>query len=123
MQSSSLNILFDALVVHSQKRHRLVASCQIYRLVATCQQVATSLLISSSCNKLVKIRLVATCHLQTCCNLLKQLAASLWITSLNKPVRTICNKLVESTMLLQVVKTGLLQVDIIKPASSCWNNL
>jgi hypothetical protein len=50
---------------------------------------------------------------------LKQLAASLWITSLNKPVRTICNKLVESTMLLQVVKTGLLQVDIIKPASSC----
>ena len=35
---------------------------------------------SSSCNKSVKIRLVATCHLQTCYNLLKQLAASLWIT-------------------------------------------
>ena len=34
-------------------------------------------LISSSCNKCVKIRLVVTCHLQTCYNLLKQLAASL----------------------------------------------
>jgi hypothetical protein len=93
-------------------RNATVASCQLYRLVATCQQVATSLLISSSCNKLVKIRLVATCHLQTCCNLLKQLAASLWLTSLDKPVRTICDKLVESTMLLRVVKTDLLQVDI-----------
>ena len=87
--------------LHSQKRHRLVASCQLYRL----HQVATSLLN------------------QACCNLLKQLAASLWITSLDKSVRTTCDKLVESTMLLQVVKTDLLQVDIIKPASSCWNNL
>jgi hypothetical protein len=43
---------------------------------------------------------------------LKQLAASLWLTSLDKPVRTICDKLVESTMLLRVVKTDLLQVDI-----------
>jgi hypothetical protein len=34
---------------------------------------------------------------------LKQLAASLWITSLDKSVRTTCDKLVESTMLLQVV--------------------
>ena len=41
-------------------------------LVATCQQVATSLSISSSCNKPVEIRLVATSHLQTCYNLLKQ---------------------------------------------------
>ena len=31
-------------------------------------------------NKSVKIRLVATCRLQICYNLLKQLAASLWIT-------------------------------------------
>ena len=53
----------------------------ISHLVVTCQQVATNLLISSSYNKSVKIRLVATCHLQTCYNLLKQLAASLWITS------------------------------------------
>ena len=51
--------------------------------VASCQQVATSLSISSNCNKSVKIRLVATCHLQTCYNLLKQLAASLLITSLD----------------------------------------
>ena len=37
-------------VVHSQKRHRLVASCQFYRLVAT------------SCNKLVNfIKLQQVC--------------------------------------------------------------
>ena len=48
---------------HSQKRHRPVASCQFYRLFASCQKVATNLSISSSCNKSVKIRLVATCDL------------------------------------------------------------
>ena len=81
--------------IHSQKRHRLVSSCQFYcRLVATCQQVATSLSISSSCNKSVKIRLVATCHLQTCYNMFatttcnnkatcKQLATSLLTTNLD----------------------------------------
>ena len=37
----------------------VVASCQFYRLVATSQQVATSLSISSSCNKPVR----------ACCNL------------------------------------------------------
>ena len=62
------------LYLHSQKRHRLVASCQFYQLVATCQQVATSLSISSSSNKSVKIRPVATCHLQTCYSLLKKFA-------------------------------------------------
>ena len=40
--------------------------------------------------------LVATCHLQTCHNLLKQLAASLWITSfdnqLAKTLLTKCNR-------------------------------
>ena len=41
----------------------------------TCEQVATNLSISSSCNKSLKLRLAATCHLQTCYNLLKQLAA------------------------------------------------
>ena len=45
---------------HSQKRHRLLASCQFYRLVATCQQVATSLL-RSSLLQLVICRLVTTC--------------------------------------------------------------
>ena len=38
--------------------------------------------------KLVKIRLVATCHLQTCYNLLKQLAASLWIASFDNQLAT-----------------------------------
>ena len=48
--------------------------------------------------KSVKNRLVATCHLQTCYNLLKQLAASLWITSFDNQLATslltTCNKLV-----------------------------
>ena len=50
--------------------------------------------LSISCNKLVnfiksvKIRLVTTCHLQTCYNLLKQLAASLWITSFDNQLAT-----------------------------------
>ena len=42
------------------------------------KEVETNLSISSGCNKSVQIRLVATCHLQTCYNLLKQLAAGLW---------------------------------------------
>ena len=46
----------------------------------------TSLSISSSYNKSIKMRLAATGHLQTCYNLLKQLAASLWITTCNKSV-------------------------------------
>ena len=58
------------LRLHSEKCHRLVASCQFYRLVATCQRVVTNLSISSSYNN--KIKLVTTCRLQTCYNLLKQ---------------------------------------------------
>ena len=61
---------------------------QFYRLLATCQQTATNLSISSSCNKSVKIRLVAACHLQTRYNLLKQLEASLWITSFDNQLAT-----------------------------------
>ena len=34
-------VLLNAL--HSQERHGRVASCEFYQLVATCQQVATSL--------------------------------------------------------------------------------
>ena len=45
--------------IHSQKRHRLAASCGIYRLAASCHQVAASLLTSSSCSKSVSIRLAA----------------------------------------------------------------
>ena len=62
------------------------------------QQVATSLSISSSCDKSVEIRLVKTCHLQTFYNLLKQLATSLLITSFDNQLATslltTCNRLV-----------------------------
>ena len=57
--------------------------------------------LSTSWNKLVNIvakLLVATYHLQTCYNLLKQLAESLWITSfynqLATSLLTTCNRLV-----------------------------
>ena len=83
------SILFPTLKkLHSQKRRILVQGCQIYRLVATCQQVATNLSISSSCNRSVKMRLVITCHLQNGYNLFKQLAASLWITSFENQLAT-----------------------------------
>ena len=82
----------------AQKQHS-----QFYRLVVTCQQVATNLSILLSCNKSVKVRLVATCHLQTCYNLLKQLAASLWITSFDNQLATslltTCNRLVVNKLL------------------------
>ena len=74
------------------------ASYQFQLLVTTCQQVATNLSISSRCNKSVKIKLIATCHLQTCHNLLKQLAESLWTTSFDNQLATslltTCNRLV-----------------------------
>ena len=60
-------------------------------------QAATSLLKSGSL-QLVICRLVATCHLQTCYNLLKQLAASLWITSFDNQLATslltTCNRII-----------------------------
>ena len=43
------------IAIHSQKRHRLAASCGFCRLPASCQQVAASLLTSSNCSKSVKI--------------------------------------------------------------------
>ena len=65
----------------------------------TSQKFATNLSISSSCNRSVKIRLVANCHLRTCYNLLKQLAASLWITSFDNQLATslltTCNNLLQ----------------------------
>ena len=68
--------------MHSQERHRLVASCQFYRLVVKCYQVAKSLLKSG---------LFQACHLQTCYNLLRQLAASLLLrTSLDKQLAKVC---------------------------------
>ena len=54
--------------------------------------------VSTSYNKSVKIRHVATFHLQTCCNLLKQLVTSLWITSFDNQLATnlltTCNRFV-----------------------------
>ena len=61
--------------LHSQKRHRLAASCGLYRLAASCQQVAASLLTSSSCSKSVKSALLQLdiCRLAaSCCNNLHQ---------------------------------------------------
>ena len=96
------------MCITQPQRHRLVASCQFYRLVVTCQQVTTNLSISSSRKKSVKIRLVATCHLQTCYNLSKQIALSLWITSfenqLASSVLTTCNRLVVNK-LSQAIRT------------------
>ena len=46
--------------LHSQKRHRLDASCGFYQPDAICQQVVSSLLTLSSCIKSVNIRLAAT---------------------------------------------------------------
>ena len=96
------------MCITQPQRHRLVASCQFYRLVVTCQQVTTNLSISSSRKKSVKIRLVATCHLQTCYNLSKQIALSLWITSfenqLASSLLTTCNRLVVNK-LSQAIRT------------------
>ena len=70
----------------------------VYHLVENFQQVSLNLSVSSSGNKSVKIRLVATRNLQTCYNLLKQLAASLLITSFDNQLATslltTCNRLV-----------------------------
>ena len=97
--------------LHDQQCHRLVASCQLYWLVATrCEQVATNLSNSSSCKKSVKIRLVATYYLQNCstCNLLKKLVPSPWITSFDNQLATslftTCNRLFLNK-LSQVMRT------------------
>ena len=76
-------------MLRNQKLGRLVASCQYYLLVTTCSAWSTS------CNKLVNFEfivvnfmLVAIYHLKTCYNLLKQLAAGLWITSFDNQLAT-----------------------------------
>ena len=77
--SAALLILtcsFQLLYTARIKRHRLAASCRFYRLVASRQQVAASLLNSLSCSKSVKIRLVANWYLQTCYKLMKQITCS-----------------------------------------------
>ena len=69
-----------------------------------------------SLHKHFKIRLVATCHLQTCSNLLKQLAASLWITSFDNQLATslltTCSSLVVNKLShpgISLLITSLLQ--------------
>ena len=78
--------------LHSQKRHRLAASCGFYRPAASCQQVAAGLFTSSTCSEPVEIRLAASWHFQTWCKLMKQVASSLQISTCNKPDRTTCSK-------------------------------
>ena len=90
--------LFAGLLTSCEIFTCVVASFQFCQLVANCQQVSTSLSVSSSCNKSVKISLVATCHLQTCYNMFKKLAARLLITSCDNQLATNlltnCNRLV-----------------------------
>ena len=84
------------LHVHSQKRHRLVASCQFYRLVWTCQQfhqVAANLL-RSGLLQLVICRLVTTCW-----NNLQQLGSSLLTTCNRFVVNNCCCKLCERILI------------------------
>ena len=115
-------------VLYSQKRQRHVASCQFYRLVATCQQIATNLSISSSCNKSVMIMLA--CHLQISYNLWKQLAASLWIKSfdnqLGTSLLTTCNRLVVNK-LSQAMRAhpdiNLLKTSCRKMSTDLWQNV
>ena len=91
-----------------------------------CQQVATNLSISS-----VKIRLVAIGNLQTCYNLLKQLAASLWITSSDNQLATsllttcdrrVINKLSQAMRThpdIGLLITSLLQDSTCRLAANC----
>ena len=59
-------------------------------ILPACCNLSANFSISSSCHKSVKIRLVTTCCLQTCYNLLKQLAANLLITSFdNQPATSL----------------------------------
>ena len=74
-------------MLHNRKLRRLVASCQYYLLVTICSAWSTS------CNELVNFivvnfMLVAIYHLKTYYNLLKQLAAGLWITSFDNQLAT-----------------------------------
>ena len=106
--------------IHSPKHHRLVANCQFYRLVATCQQLVDKLqqacqfhqvansLLRSGLLQLVICRLVTTCWSkfnklvkiinleQTCW----QLATGLSSTSCGKPgerilISACCNKMLQ----------------------------
>ena len=99
------NITLSAL--HSQKRHRLAASCEFYPLAASCQQVAASLLTSSSCSKSVKSDLLQLdiCRLAaSCCNNLQQACGQQVLTSL---IEQLAASLLNASMLMQAAKIRL----------------
>jgi hypothetical protein len=77
--------------IHSQKSHRPVASCWFYQLAASCQQVATGLLVSSGGDRLAG----TGCWQQSRSDLLKQPATNLLLTRDNRSDRTTCSKSVE----------------------------
>ena len=97
------NLQLHAFGYPFKKATDLLQVVNFTRLLQLVNNFATSLSISSSCYKSVKMRLVATCHLQTCYNLLKQLAAGLWITSFDNQLATslltTCNRLVINKLL------------------------
>ena len=77
---------------------------------------------------------VATCHLQTCYNLLKQLAASLWITSFDNQLatsllttcnRTVVNKLSQAmrTLLIKLLKKVKRHVETCRFLAVCPTEL
>ena len=75
--------------------------------------------------QVAKISFVATCHLQICCNLLKQLAANLWITSCD---HSTCNKFVDNSQTMRThADIGLLikrlLQDVNRFIASCLSNL
>ena len=96
----------------------LVANSQFFRFL---QQISTNLSILSRCKISVQIRLFVTFHLQTCYNLLKQLAASMWIKSFDNQLvtslLTTCNRPVVNKLSqgigthpdISLLKTSLLQ--------------
>ena len=96
-----------SFVLHSQKRHRLAASCEFYPLAASCQQVAASLLTSSSCSKSVKSDLLQLdiCRLAaSCCNNLQQACGQQVLTSL---IEQLAASLLNASMLMQAAKIRL----------------
>ena len=106
-QRPTIREVSRVLGLHSQKRHRLAASCEFYPLAASCQQVAASLLTSSSCSKSVKSDLLQLdiCRLAaSCCNNLQQACGQQVLTSL---IEQLAASLLNASMLMQAAKIRL----------------
>ena len=85
------------------------ACCKLLILLACCK-LSTSCSRpdeDSGCNNPVKFSLDATWCLQTCCKLLNQLAASLFISSLTSLIQQLAANLLNASSLMQVVKGNL----------------